>query len=330
MIFPPPAGEVFVIAEIGINHEGSVETCVRMIDVAMAAGADAVKLQTIDPDKNYVRGTESHTIFSQACLNQEQTAEVFTYARTCGIACFTTVGDFETLEWINRLEPVAHKISSGLLTHTALIQQAAATGRPIILSTGMSDGTEIGAALVAVAGQAPAILLQCTSIYPAPEDSINLRAIGWMAERFGVPCGFSDHSLGTDVASMAVAAGAMCIEKHLTLDPSRAGFDHPISLGPQQFAQMVDSIRRTQLILGVAGKPLTGDLRQARERYLRCVVANEPIPAGTPLSVENMAVKRPLPNRRGIAADQYKAVLGRRALVDIEADEPITPSSIED
>jgi sialic acid synthase SpsE len=151
-----------------------------------------------------------------------------------------------------------------------------------------------------------------------------------MAERFGVPCGFSDHSLGTDVASMAVAAGAMCIEKHLTLDPSRAGFDHPISLGPQQFAQMVDSIRRTQLILGVAGKPLTGDLRQARERYLRCVVANEPIPAGTPLSVENMAVKRPLPDRRGIAADQYKAVLGRRALVDIEADEPITPSSIED
>jgi len=330
MLCPPPAGDVFVIAEIGINHEGSVETCVRMVDAAKAAGADAVKLQTIDPDKNYVRGTESHRIFSQACLDREQTAEVFAYARTSGVACFTTVGDFETLSWVDRLEPVAHKISSGLLTHTALIRQAAATGRPIILSTGMSDETEIDAALAAVSGRAPAILLQCTSIYPAPDNSLNLRAIGWMAERFGVPCGFSDHSLGTDVAPMAVAAGAVCIEKHLTLDPSREGFDHPISLGPQEFRQMVDSIRRTQLILGVEGKPLTDELRQARSRYLRCIVANEPIPAGTQLSAENVAVKRPLPDRRGIAADQYEAILGRRVLVDIEADEPITPSSLGD
>lgn len=330
MNFPPPEGDVFVIAEIGINHEGSVVTCVRMVDAAKAAGADAVKLQTIDPDKNYVRGTESHSIFSQACLDREQTAEVFAYARDCGIACFTTVGDFETLSWVDRLGPVAHKISSGLLTHTALIRQAAATSRPVIMSTGMSDEAEIEAALAAVAGQAAAILLQCTSIYPAPEDSLNLRAIAWMAERFGVPCGFSDHSLGTDVAPMAVAAGAMCIEKHFTLDPTRAGFDHPISLGPQEFTQMVDSIRRAQLILGEAGKPLTDELRAARERYLRCIVANEPIPAGTQLSAENMAVKRPLPDRRGIAADQYEAVLGRRVVVDIAADEPITPSSIGD
>jgi N,N'-diacetyllegionaminate synthase len=329
MPFPPPPGDVFVIAEVGVNHEGSVETCVQMIDAAKASGADAIKLQTIDPDANYVSGTESHQVFSQAFLDREQTSQMFAYANDIGLSCFTTAGDFETLDWVERLEPVAHKISSGLLTHTSLIRRAAESGRPIILSTGLSDVAEVEAALAAVGDRAPAVLLQCTSIYPAPVDDLNLRAIDWMSRRFGVPCGFSDHSLGTEASVLAVAAGAMCIEKHFTLDPDREGMDHQISLSPGDFRLMVDAIRCAQRMMGVAGKPLSDELMHARARYLRCIVASEFIPAGTELTAQNIAVKRPLPDNRGLAADMYESVLGRRAASDLEADTPITALDVE-
>lgn len=327
--FPPPAGRVFVIAEVGVNHEGSVETCTRMMDAAKESGADAVKLQTIDPDRNYVAGTESHRVFSQAFLDREQTSRVFAHARSIGLSCFTTAGDFETLEWVDRLDPVAHKISSGLLTHTALINRAAATGRPLILSTGMSDVAEIEAALAAVDGRVPTALLQCTSIYPAPIETLNLRAIDWMSQRFRVPCGFSDHSLGVEASVLAVAAGAMCIEKHFTLDPGRSGMDHQISLGPNEFRSMVDRIRQAQSMLGVAGKPLSGELLLARERYLRCLVASTDIPAGQQFTTRNVAVKRPLPDNRGLDADMYEQVLGRRAAVDLKMDDPIAALSVD-
>jgi sialic acid synthase SpsE len=327
--FPPPAGSVFVIAEVGVNHEGSVETCVRMMDAAREAGADAVKLQTIDPDSNYVAGTESHQVFSQAFLDREQTSQVFAYARTIGLSCFTTAGDFETLEWVDRLDPVAHKISSGLLTHTSLIDRAAATGRPLILSTGMSDVAEIEAALAAVDGRVPAVFLQCTSIYPAPIETLNLRAIGWMSRCFEVPCGFSDHSLGTEASVLAVAAGAMCIEKHFTLNSERPGVDHRISLAPGEFRRMVDRIRQAERMLGVAGKPLSEELVRARACYLRCLVAKSDIPAGGEFTAHNVAVKRPMPDNRGLDASMYEAVLGRHAAVDLKADEPIAATSVD-
>ena len=323
-------GDVFIIAEIGINHEGDAETCGRMIDAAKEAGADAVKLQTIDPDKNYVKGTESHRIFSESSLSPEQTSRIFHYARASKISCFTTVGDLETLDWVNRLGPVAHKISSGLLTHTALIRSAADTGRPIIMSTGMADEAEIDTALAAIGRRVPTTLMQCTSIYPAPPDSLNLRAIRWMERRFEVDCGFSDHSLGTEAAALAVAAGASSIEKHFSLDPTRSGFDHPISLNPQDFRLMVEKIRQTQLMLGVEGKMVPAPLHDARAIYLRCLVAKQPITIGTLLTHDNVAVKRPLPNRRGMPADKLDSVLGCRALVDIAIDEPIQSDSIED
>jgi sialic acid synthase SpsE len=201
---------VLVIAEIGINHEGSAETCARMIEAAAAAGADSIKLQTIDADANYVRGTESHRLFSSCGLSREETANMFRLTRDLGMEPFTTVGDLKSLEWIERLDPAGHKISSGLLTTHPIVARAAQTGRTLIISTGLAEIADVEEA-VAVArksGPSPIALLQCTSLYPAPFDSLNLAAIRELAARFSVVAGFSDHSLGVEAAPLAVAAGA--------------------------------------------------------------------------------------------------------------------------
>src|SRR5262249_51834119 len=160
---------VVVIAEIGINHEGSVEACGKMITAAAGAGADAIKLQTVDPDESYAPGTASYALFSRAWLSPEATARMFGLARDLGMEPFTTSGDPATLDWVDRLRPAAHKISSGLLTHLPLIRRAAATGRSVIMSTGMSTLEDVDDAVAAAQG-APIALMQCTSLYPAPPD----------------------------------------------------------------------------------------------------------------------------------------------------------------
>ena len=171
-----PGAPVAVIAEIGINHEGDAGTCARMIEAAAAAGADAIKLQTIDADENYVRGTESYELFHKSGLGREGTAEMFEFARRNGVEPFTTAGDPATLEWVDRLAPAAHKFSSGLLTNGPLIRRAAETGRTLLMSTGMAEVADVDAAVAAAVGDGrrPVGLFQCTSLYPAPPETLNL------------------------------------------------------------------------------------------------------------------------------------------------------------
>jgi N-acetylneuraminate synthase/N,N'-diacetyllegionaminate synthase len=323
-----PGLPVVVIAEIGINHEGDAETCARMINSAAEAKADAVKLQTIDADENYVRGTESHTLFSRFGLTREETARAFTLARELGMEAFTTAGDFTTFDWVDRLAPAAHKISSGLLTNHPIIRHAAKTGRPLLMSTGMAEAADVDAAVEAARAAAAIGLFQCTSLYPAPLDALNLASIGWLRNRHCVPVGFSDHSMGIEVAPLSVAAGACMIEKHFTLDSSRAGCDHQLSLEPRRFAEMVDLIRRAEIIVGVGEKRMTAAERENAGRYRRIVVARRDVATGELFDSHNIALKRPHPGVHGLAPHYYEHILGRTARRSLKADDPVVADTV--
>lgn len=329
-----PGAPCWIIAEIGINHEGSAEICARMIEAAAAAGADAMKLQTIDADENYMRGTPSHDLFSRCALTREETARMFDLSRSLGVAPFTTAGDFATLEWVERLNPAAHKISSGLMTHLPLIRQAAATGRPMLMSTGMASPDEIDISIAcardggASAGQLA--IFHCVSLYPAPPETVNLAAIRGLEGRYGLPVGWSDHVLGNDASVLAVAAGACMIEKHFTLDSRRASYDHSISLEPAGLADLVNRVRAAEAMLGSADRPMTAEERAKAARMHRIVVARRPIAAGETLTRDNVGLKRPLEGVTGLPPGRFDQVLGRVAPCDLGPDQPVPSAVLED
>jgi N,N'-diacetyllegionaminate synthase len=321
---------VVVIAEIGINHEGDAEICARMIEEAVKAGADAIKLQTIDPDRNYQPGTESHRLFSGAVLGRETTARMFAFARELGAEPFTTAGDLETLEWVERLDPAAHKISSGLLTCTPVIAHAARYGRSLVMSTGMGGLDDIDQAITTARdGSASGIaLLHCVSLYPAPLDRLNLASIGWLERHYGVPVGFSDHSQGIRGAALAVAAGATVIEKHFSLDPSRPSYDHAISVDPRQFREMVRYIRVAELARGRPTIETASDLFDVRRKMGRYLAVIAPVKAGEQLDEHNLAFLRLVDITGALPASAFDAVRGAHAAKDLAPFTPLTESSI--
>lgn len=327
-----PGHPTVIIAEIGINHEGDAGICLELVRKAAEAGADAIKLQTLDADENYVPGTESHDIFSKGRLSREETAKAFDLARSLGMEALTTCGDLATLAWVDDLHPAAHKISSGLITHIPLIRAAAATRRPLIISTGMSDLDAARAAVRAAreAGGTDICLLQCTSIYPAPAETLNLRSIETLRWDFECPSGFSDHSLGVEAASLAVAAGANALEKHFSLDPTKPGFDHPISVDPAGMKQLVAAVRRAETILGTAEKAFTAEQKNAADKYLRSIVARRDIDTGETLSFENVGFMRTAPEGRGLPPSTWEQFQGRRVARRLSRYQIIKPEYLAD
>lgn len=319
---------VVIIAEIGINHEGDEALCAALIEAAAKAGADAIKLQTVDPDESYTPATHSHKLFSRARLSREATSRMFDYARRLGVEPFTTCGDPATLEWVERLDPAAHKISSGLLTFALMIRRAASTSRTLLVSTGMATLGEVDEVVIQASG-APLGLFQCTSLYPAPEETLNLRVIETLRLRYRLPVGLSDHALAWDVPAMAVAAGAAMIEKHFTLDARRPDFDHRIALEPSGFAQMVAAVRRAERLLGSAEKgPVAGEM-EMRARARRSLVVRRPMRAGETIAADDVAVLRTLASCTGLAPICFDRVVGRRLALDLAAFDAITAESIE-
>ena len=325
-----PGLPVVVIAEIGVNHEGDPAACLRMVEAAAWAGADAVKLQTVKAAENYAPGTESYEIFSRAELAEADTARAFALARELGMECFTTCGDAPSLEFVQTLDPAAWKISSGLLTHLPLIRRAAATGRTLLLSTGMTGFAAVRRAVAEAraAGAEHLGLFQCTSLYPAPPETLHLRAIAALAGEFGVPAGLSDHSAGDLAPALAVACGATMIEKHFSLDPSRPGFDHVTSLDPAGFAAMVAKVRLAESMLGSADKPVPPAVAENAAKYLRCLAARRDIPAGKVLENADLAVLRLPAGHCGLPPEALDTAPGRRAARDITAYSAITEGDI--
>lgn len=326
-----PGHPVFIIAEIGINHEGDVDACMAMVKSAAACGVDAVKLQSVNADESYVLGTESHKIFSTAALTSEETSKVFDYAKSLGMEAFTTVGDLATLDWVKTLNPPGYKISSGLLSAGPILRAVAKLGRPLLMSTGMTEAEEVDAAvaLAAASGAKDIGLFQCTSIYPAPAETLDLRVIAAYQRKYRIPVGYSDHCLGTKACAFAVAAGANMLEKHFTLDVSCPGFDHGISLDAAGMTKMVRDVRLAETMLGVPNKHLHDAERRTREFGRRCLVARRDIAAGEMLTADNIVVKRPLPNNRGLDPAFYDAVIGKSARAALHRDQVLRESDVE-
>jgi sialic acid synthase SpsE len=308
-----PGHPTIIIAEIGINHEGSVNTCALMIEAAVRAGADAVKLQSADPDEHYMPGTESHAMYTRAALSREETAAMFALAKRLGVEVLTTCGDPPTMDFIETLEPAAHKISSGMLGHLPMIRRFARSGRPLLFSSGMAEIETIDAAVAAARGQGAKHLavMQCVSLYPAHPEIMNLRVMHTFRERYQVPTGLSDHTLGTEVPTLAVAAGAHVIEKHFTLDRSRQGFDHGISLEAHELQSLVASVRRIEKILGDGRKALTEQEEEVRRRYGRRLVARREIPAGKAIDEQDITILRTPISTNGIPSIAFDRILGR-------------------
>lgn len=325
-----PAAPVLIVAEIGINHGGDAAVCARLIEAAAAAGADAVKLQVIDPDESYVRGSVSHTEFTGKDLHDADLSALMRMADRLNVLLFATPGDFPSLVRVTRLGMPAVKISSGLMTNLPLVAEASRQGVPVIMSTGLAHEDEIAEAVAAVHGNGNSglALLKCTALYPAPDATVNLAALPALRKRFGVPVGYSDHTLDDLACTAAVALGAVIIEKHFTLDRTQPGADHRISLEPASFAALVQRIRRVEAMRGDAHiGPSPQEERLRAERH-RCLVARRTITAGEPFTRENVGLKRPLSGHGGLSPRYYDRVLGRVAAISLRKDDPIGADAV--
>jgi len=263
-------------------------------------------------------------------LPLDETGEMFEYAKKLGLDIFTTCGDIETALIIDEYAPCAWKISSGLLTHLPLINEIARLNRPVLLSTGLSNLDELNEAIETVyaAGNSNIGIFQCTSLYPAPLDTLNLNVIDQYKNLFDLPIGFSDHSIGDDAAYLAVGAGAKFIEKHFSFDPERDGFDHGISLNKEGMSKLVERVRLAEKIMGI-GLKSTEMVDENRALYLRCLVALRNINQGEKFTVKNVGIKRPTSGTRGLDPKHLNSILGAQAHKDLKKDEAINIENVE-
>ncbi|CAA7622610.1 N,N'-diacetyllegionaminic acid synthase [Magnetospirillum sp. LM-5] len=354
---------VTIIAEAGVNHDGKLEQALALVDAAAEAGADIVKFQTfrateiaaIDAPKADYQKRTTGTVESQfEMLRRLELSDEAHHVlrRRCaerGIEFLSTPFDLPSLRFLTQeLRLPRLKLPSGEITNAPLLHAAAATGVPVILSTGMCTLADVedalgvlahgylglgdpsssafAAAFASAAGRAAlaanVTLLHCTTEYPAPPAEVNLRAMGTLSRAFGLPVGFSDHTEGLEAAVAATALGAVVIEKHMTLDRSLPGPDHKASLEPAALAQMVRSIRAVETMLGEADKRPTATESRNMMVARKSLVATGDIAAGDPFTMANLGVKRP---GDGLSPARYWDLLGRPAGRAYRAGERIEP-----
>ena len=334
--------KVFIIAEAGVNHNGSLALAKKLIDAARDAGADAVKFQSYDAgslvSKNatkaeYQKKTTSpeesqFEMLRKLQLSRRDHVELIAHSKKRRIIFLSSPFDKKSADLLEKLGVSQYKIPSGEITNIPLLKHVAKKMRPIILSTGMSDLGDIEEALDAMytTGNKRVKLLHCVTEYPAPYRAINLRAMITMKNAFNVPVGYSDHTPGTEIALAAVALGAEIVEKHLTLDKTMDGPDHSASLEPTEFAEMVTAVRNIELSLGDGRKkPAQCELKNM-DIARKSIVAARRIEQNEKIIRTKLAIKRP---GSGVKPKDLGKIVGLTAKKLIEADEVITWSKLK-
>jgi len=328
--------KVFIIAEAGVNHNGSVELAKKMIDEAKAAGADCIKFQTFVSDslvsktaqkaeyqKQQTDANESQRdMLKKLELSFAEFYELNDYCKRKEIEFFSTAFDFESIDLLSSFNMKRWKIPSGEITNLPYIIKIAEFGKPVILSTGMSTVEEISAAFDVLLknGAGEITLLHCTTEYPVPYSHVNLLAMNTIKDKFGVPVGYSDHTNGIEVAIAATAMGAAIIEKHFTLDKNMQGPDHKSSLEPNELKAMVSAIRNVEAALGSGEKKPTEEEKKTIEIARKSITARSRISKGEYFTEENLTVKRP---GNGISPMKWFEVIGKKATRDYNEDDLI-------
>lgn len=334
---------VLVIAEAGVNHNGDVRLAHRLIDAAVAAGADAVKFQAfvteelITPDapkavyQVHTTGQpgSQYGMLKSLELTGEEQASLKAHCDDAGILYLCAPYENASVDMLDRLQVAAFKIASTDTTNIPFLRHVASKGRPVLLSTGMSTLAEVEQAVASLrsAGLGGRIvLLHCTSEYPAPIVEANLRAIVTLRQAFVCPVGFSDHTPGIGASPWAVALGACVVEKHMTLDRGMAGPDHRVSLEPAEVATLVRTVREVEASLGDGVKrPMPSELGN-KPVMQKSLVARRAIQAGEKIGVDALTCRRPA---TGLAPSCFDLVVGRVAARAIAAGEPISLGAID-
>ncbi|MBT4764897.1 NAD(P)-binding protein [bacterium] len=327
--------QCYVIAEIGLNHNGSVDLSKKMIDKAISSGVQAVKLQSYKKGRlsSKVRGAryyeelvdsqESTSNFlDKVSLNKDETREVFQYARDKGITIFSTPFDIESLAMLEELNCEAYKISSMDLVNIPLIKKVAQTKKPIIISTGMSELSDIQSAIDAVLSEnnPNVVLLHCVSIYPCPAENANIEMINRLKSTFDCIVGYSDHTTGIDISIAAVAIGAKIIEKHYTFDKNMDGPDHNFSLVPSELSSLVKSIRRIELSLLDHGYGVLPSEIKTVQDLRRSIFFRVDMKEGEIITQNSIEIKSP---GVGIHPKFLPLIVGRKVACSVESDYPV-------
>lgn len=330
--------KVFIIAEAGVNHNGSIETAKKLVDVAAQAGADAVKFQTFKADnlvsKNaqkaeYQKDTtdakeSQYEMIKRLELDETMHKELIAYCREKGIMFLSTPFDHESIKLLDSLGLEIFKIPSGEITNLPYLREIGKLNKKVILSTGMADIGEIEDALeiLTAAGtkRENITVLHANTMYPTPMEDVNLKAMQAIACTFDINVGYSDHTLGIEVPIAAAAMGAKVIEKHFTLDKNMEGPDHKASLEPDELKAMVKAVRNIELALGNGIKKPTPSEKPNMEVARKSIVAKKPIKKGEIFSEENIAAKRP---GSGISPMRWDEIVGTAAQKDYKTDELI-------
>lgn len=336
-----PGEPAYIIAEMSANHGQRLEQALAIIRAAKESGADAVKLQTYTPDTMTINcdsgcfrigkgtiweGKNLYQLYGEAYTPWEWQPKLKRMAEDLGMHCFSTPFDSSAVEFLEQMAVPAYKIASFELVDLPLIQMVAATGKPVIMSTGMGSLAEIDDAVRAfrAAGGKELALLKCTSAYPAPPEEMNLRTIPHLAEAFNVPVGLSDHTLGIEVPVAAVALGACIIEKHFTLSRADGGPDSAFSLEPQEFKAMVDAARSAERALGRVCYDVS-EKEQASRLFRRSLFVVQDMKAGEPFTKDNVRLIRP---GHGLKPKYAAEVFGRVAAMDLARGTPLTMKCI--
>lgn len=332
-----PGAPVYIIAELSANHNQRYEQAVKLVQAAKDAGADAVKLQTytadtltIQSDQEYFRigggtlwdGRTLHDLYLEAYTPWDWQPRLMEIAVSLGMDLFSSPFDFSAVDFLEQMNVPAYKIASFELTDLPLIQRAARTGKPIIISTGMATLSEIADAVQAArdAGASEIALLKCNSAYPAPAEEMNLRTIPHLADAFHVPVGISDHTLGITVPVAAVTLGACMIEKHFTLSRASGGPDSAFSLEPDEFRMMVEAVRVAEKALGEVSYSLSKS--EASSRVLRrSLFVVRDVSRGEAFTEENIRSIRP---GHGLSPKYITQIIGRHAVKDIRMGTPLS------
>jgi len=336
-----PSMPVYIVAEMSANHGQSLDRALDVVRAAKAAGADAIKLQTYTPDTMTIasderwfriestlwHGRQLYDLYAEACTPWEWHAPIASLAGELGLQWFSTPFDASAIDLLEALDAPVHKVASFELVDIPLLKRVAATGKPVIASTGMATMAEVKEAVstLRAAGCQQLVLLKCTSAYPAVAAEMDLRTIPHLAETFGTAVGLSDHSMDVAVPIVAVALGACLIEKHLTMSRADAGPDSAFSLEPDEFRAMVEAVRTAEQALGsVRYGPTTTEL--ASLPFRRSLFVVEDIDPGERLTDRNVRCIRP---GQGLHPRHLSDVIGRTAVQSIRRGTPLSWELIE-